>query len=88
MAAVVYIQALEQHTVSDLNGHYELKEIPYGTYLVEVRSIEIQESVTSVTVDNPMVTFSPLLRENSYQLGEVIIKGTTEKRIIETKASR
>ena len=85
VAAVVYIQALEQHTVSDLNGHYELKEIPYGTYLVEVRSIEIQESVTSVTVDNPMVTFSPLLRENSYQLGEVIIKGTTEKRIIETK---
>lgn len=85
VAAVVYIQALEQHSVTDLYGHYELKGIPYGTYQVEVRSIEIQKSVTPVTVDQSLVTFSPLLRESSYQLGEVIVKGATEKRIIETK---
>ena len=85
VAAVVYIQALEQHSVTDLNGQYELKGIPYGTYQVEVHSIEIQKSVTPVTVDQSLVTFSPLLRESSYQLGEVIVKGATEKRIIETK---
>ena len=85
VAAVVYIQALEQHTVTDLNGHYELKELPYGTYQVEVRSIEAEKSVTSLTVEKPVVTFSPLLRESSYQLGEVIVKGATEKRIIEAK---
>lgn len=85
VAAVVYIQALEQHSVTDLNGQYELKGIPYGTYQVEVRSIEIQKSVTPVTVNQSLVTFSPLLRESSYQLGEVIVKGATEKRIIETK---
>ncbi|HOO94685.1 MAG TPA: TonB-dependent receptor [Proteiniphilum sp.] len=85
VAAVVYIQALEQHSVTDLNGQYELKGIPYGTYQVEVRSIEAENSVTQITVDRPLVTFSPLLRESSYQLGEVIVKGATEKRIIETK---
>ncbi|QRX62612.1 TonB-dependent receptor [Dysgonomonadaceae bacterium zrk40] len=85
VAAVVYVQALELHSVTDLNGQYELKGIPYGTYQVEVRSIETQKSVTPVTVNQSLVTFSPLLRESSYQLGEVIVKGATEKRIIETK---
>lgn len=85
VAAVVYVEALELHSVTDLNGQYELKGIPYGTYQVEVRSIETQKSVTPVTVNQSLVTFSPLLRESSYQLGEVIVKGATEKRIIETK---
>lgn len=84
-AAVVYIEALDRHTVSDLDGLYELDDIPYGSYAVEVRSIEAEKSVTEVTVDKPLVTFTPQLKESSYQLGEVIVKGTTEKRIIETK---
>lgn len=85
ISAVVYIASLEKYAVTNENGYYEIRDIPYGSYQIEVRSVEIEKTVSILTVDKAAVVFSPVLKESSYELGEVVIKGTSEKRIIETK---
>lgn len=85
ISAVVYIQSLEKHAVSNDKGFYEIPDVPYGSYRIEVRSIEAEKSVSSVTVNRAITNFSPILKESSYELGEVVVRGASEKRIIETK---
>src|SRR5690606_4614966 len=36
-SASIYISDLKKGTIADSHGHYELKNIPFGTYLVEVK---------------------------------------------------
>ncbi|MDR0393698.1 MAG: TonB-dependent receptor [Tannerella sp.] len=84
-SAIVYIKSLEKHAVSDDKGFYEIENVPYGVYQIEMRSIEAEKVVLSVTVDRDVVNFSPVLKESSHQLGEVVVRRASEKRVIETK---
>lgn len=83
--AVVYIQTLEKQAVSDDNGFYEITDIPYGTYQVQVRTIEAEETVLSVTIDKESANYSFVLKESENTLSEVVVSGKSTKKVIETK---
>lgn len=83
--AVVYIKVLEMHAVSDDNGFYEITDIPYGDYLVEVRTVEAEETVLPVTIDKASINQSFVLKESKNQLREVVVNAKSTKKEIETK---
>lgn len=83
--ALVFIKNTQIHTVSNEKGYYELVNIPYGNYQLEVRTVEAKESVFSINVDKSKISFSPTLQERGNELNEVVVKAKTKEKEIETK---
>ncbi|MDQ6530841.1 TonB-dependent receptor [Flavobacterium sp. LHD-85] len=73
--ATVRISELNKSTVTDSDGTYQLKNIPFGTYLVEIKLNGYESSPTSVIVDqnNTEVTLDFELAYTSQKLEEVIV---------------
>lgn len=73
--ATVKITDLNKKATTDSDGSYELKNIPFGSYVVEVNRNGYESSPASVTVDqnNPNVTLDFELTYTSQKLEEVIV---------------
>ncbi|WDF65869.1 TonB-dependent receptor [Flavobacterium sp. KACC 22763] len=73
--ATVKISELNKTTVTDSDGTYQLKNIPFGTYLVEIKSNGYESSPASVIIDqnNTEVTLDFELAYTSQKLEEVIV---------------
>ncbi|KOP37419.1 TonB-dependent siderophore receptor [Flavobacterium sp. WLB] len=73
--AVVKISELNKTTTTDSDGTYLLKNIPFGTYLVEIKLNGYESAPASVLVDqnnaNPTLDFE--LAYTSQKLEEVIV---------------
>lgn len=85
VGAVVMIKALNKQTLSDEKGHYELKNIPYGSHVLEIGSMEIHAKKQTITIDKSEQIFnvSTKAKDNKI-LNEVSITGKTEKKKMET----
>ncbi|HML65204.1 MAG TPA: TonB-dependent receptor [Dysgonomonas sp.] len=83
--AFVYIKALEKQVVSDERGRYEMTDIPYGEYLLEVKTIGAEKLESSITVNKAVSNYSFVLVEQKNILGEVTVSAMTLKNKIETK---
>lgn len=83
--AHISIKSIKRETIADDQGNYSLKNIPYGTYTLEVGSIEIISKKVEVTVKAPQnsINLTVTARENS-TLNEVNIAGRTERKRMET----
>ncbi len=74
--AVIGIQKLQSYAFSDDKGYYELTEIPYGDYLLEVNTIEAEAVAIPVKVDAPEINLAITLKENSnLNLNDVTVWG-------------
>jgi len=83
--ATVFIPSLQKHTLSSNNGWYEIANVPYGSYEVEISSIEIQKTTITIHVSDAEVSGALILkRADASVLSEVVVEGMTEKREIET----
>src|SRR5699024_3667425 len=51
ISATVYIPDLKKGAVTDVNGHYEIKHIPKGKYLVEVRYTGFSTTTESILIN-------------------------------------
>ncbi|MEN0008663.1 TonB-dependent receptor [Flavobacterium nitrogenifigens] len=73
--ATVKISELNKSTVTDSDGTYQLKNIPFGTYLVEIKSNGYESAPASVIIDqnNTEVTLDFELTYTSQKLEEVIV---------------
>jgi iron complex outermembrane recepter protein len=73
--ATVKISELNKTTTTDSDGTYQLKNIPFGTYLVEIKLNGYESSPASVIVDqnNTEVTLDFELTYTSQKLEEVIV---------------
>ncbi|KAF2336698.1 TonB-dependent receptor [Flavobacterium nitrogenifigens] len=73
--ATVKISELNKTTVTDSDGTYQLKNIPFGTYLVEIKSNGYESSPASVIIDqnNTEVKLDFELTYTSQKLEEVIV---------------
>ncbi|WP_281632794.1 TonB-dependent receptor [Flavobacterium luteolum] len=73
--ATVKISELNKTATTDSDGTYQLKNIPFGTYLVEIKLNGYESSPASVIVDqnNTEVTLDFELTYTSQKLEEVIV---------------
>lgn len=73
--ATVKISELNKTTTTDSDGAYQLKNIPFGTYLVEIKLNGYESSPASVIIDqnNTEVTLDFELTYTSQKLEEVIV---------------
>ncbi|WP_289057192.1 TonB-dependent receptor [uncultured Flavobacterium sp.] len=73
--ATVKISELNKTTTTDSDGTYQLKNIPFGTYFVEIKLNGYESSPASVIVDqnNTEVTLDFEMTYTSQKLEEVIV---------------
>jgi len=85
IGAVVSIKSLDKQTITDEKGNYSFKSIAYGSYTLEVGSMEVVTKKQQITINKPESTInvSAKAKDNSI-LNEVAVTGKTEKKKIET----
>ncbi|MNK10160.1 Vitamin B12 transporter BtuB precursor [compost metagenome] len=83
--AVVNIKSLNKQTITDEKGNYAIKGIAYGSYTLEVGSMEILTKKQQITINKAenTINVSAKAREKS-DLQEVTVQGKTEKKKMET----
>ncbi len=83
--AVVNIKSLNKQTITDEKGNYTLKDVAYGSYTLEVGSMEIITKRQQITINKPdhTVNVSAKAKATS-ELNEVAVQGKTEKKKMET----
>lgn len=75
--ATVYINDLKLGAATDTSGYYTLKNLPSGTFLVEVRSVGYKSEVRTITI-NGAVTENFELAENVIEESEVVVTGLSK----------
>ncbi|MBI2729818.1 MAG: TonB-dependent receptor [Sphingobacteriales bacterium] len=78
--------SLVKAVVSDKEGLYELENIAYGKYLVEVSSVGYEKTTTKVSLESKLSTLNLSLVTGSKTLTDVVVK--TKKPLIEVKADK
>jgi iron complex outermembrane recepter protein len=79
-SASVYFPDLKTGAVTNKQGEYSLKDIPKGSYLVEVSSIGYKTVIQNVEIVGAMhLDFS--LSSTSFQLNEIILTGVPKATI-------
>ncbi|WP_298154159.1 TonB-dependent receptor [Flavobacterium sp.] len=71
----VSIKTLNKETISDLNGKFQFRNVPFGSYEVTFRYISFQTKVIQdVTIANAEgVVLDVMMSENSKSLDEIVI---------------
>ncbi|KYG78557.1 outer membrane receptor protein involved in Fe transport [Roseivirga ehrenbergii] len=84
--AIVHFPSVKKHTLSDESGFYQMSGIPFGTYQLEISSIEINDTIYTVNINKAIIEHNAVLKgANAVLLNEVVVEGITEEREIETK---
>jgi outer membrane cobalamin receptor len=85
MGASVTLKELNKTTITDYDGRYELKNVRYGSYTLNISAITIEPQSQTVKVgNNKTVIDIEVKSEKERELQQVIVQGKTEKRKIET----
>ncbi|GAA0877047.1 TonB-dependent receptor [Algoriphagus jejuensis] len=82
--ATLLIPNLKKHTLSDEKGNYELSSIPFGSYQLEIGSLEIEKGAHNIQIDkakNEQVFV--IKRAGERLLEEVLVQGESVKEEIE-----
>ena len=81
MGAIVRVTGTALGASSDMDGKFHIKNIPAGTYTIEVSFISYDKKVISdvVVKDNGIQTLTVSLSKSSKGLGEVTVKATLKK---------
>lgn len=84
--ATIRLDKTDIAAISDADGFFEIKNVPFGEYEIQVTSLEIQAKSFKVAVDRRVreVSFD-VLSQSGIDLNEVKVVGKTEKKEIETK---
>lgn len=78
----VIISGTQKNGVTDIDGHFTIKSLPYGTYTLEFSSIEAKAKSTTVTLNASTATVNTILERSSALLDEVKLNKISEKRAI------
>ncbi|MBG6236208.1 outer membrane cobalamin receptor [Pedobacter sp. CAN_A7] len=83
--ATVQIKSLNRVVPTNENGSYELTNLSFGEYLLEIRSMESKPYAVKINVNQPAVFHNAVVtRVGNKHLNEVSVTGKTEKKTIET----
>ncbi|MBZ4189440.1 TonB-dependent receptor [Niabella beijingensis] len=74
---IVVLMPSERQTMSDDNGHFEFRNIPYGQYTVSVKSLGVTASPVSVELNAGKAAAADiLLEENASVLDRVVVSSS------------
>ncbi|WP_070137913.1 TonB-dependent receptor [Crocinitomix algicola] len=76
----VFLKGTKLGSVTDANGAYTIKNIPFGTYVLTVSAVgyeQINKNITIVNAEPKIENFS--LSSLSHGLGEVVVSGTMKE---------
>ncbi|WP_316734931.1 TonB-dependent receptor [Pedobacter aquatilis] len=83
--ATISIKEINRSTMTDDDGRYEMRTLPYGTYSLLISSVVSEPKKVTVKIDATAVTVNSKVKNSSdKELGQVNIQGKTEKKKIET----
>jgi iron complex outermembrane recepter protein len=78
--ATLFIGSLNLKTITDSSGHFVLRHIPSGNYLIEISSLGYQSQVIScevTTSSSPIMQLDPIeMHEEHFLINEIIVSGT------------
>ncbi|MDR2123318.1 MAG: TonB-dependent receptor [Flavobacteriaceae bacterium] len=77
--ATVSIPKLNIGTTTDSTGTYQLDNIPYGSWKIEVRSVGFNTHKSTILLNSTEVTHNVMLGFESKQLEEVVVTGTLKE---------
>ena len=84
--ATISLAKTKNHTLTSENGWFELTNIPYGNYQLEISSIEIDNKVQQITINSASNKLNIKVKKaEASVLSEVTVEGASVKREIETK---
>lgn len=76
MGAIITIPDLKAGATTDSEGHYEINNLPKGTYLVQVHMLSYNTIATTVAISG-VTTRNFSLSESILERSEVVITGTS-----------
>lgn len=83
--AILTLKPLGKQVIADEKGNYQFVGIPFGSYTLEVSSMEIVFKTLDVKVDKAVNVFNVAVKaKENKTLNEVAITGKTEKKKMET----
>lgn len=84
--ALVYIRNLSLHVMSNEKGEFEITKIPYGKYILGIKTIEADPKEIEVNINKRSTELSIVLTENSkFNLDEVVVVGKNEAKQLKEK---
>ncbi|MXN92141.1 TonB-dependent receptor [Flavobacterium sp. Sd200] len=84
--AAVKVVGTAKFATVDADGNFEIKQLAYGDYELEITSAEIETKTVKVKLNRPVVTVNIIAnRVNPKLLDEVVMNKTSEKRQIMDK---
>jgi len=76
IGAHIYIPDLQKGTITDIDGLFELKDLPQGTFLIEVGYLSYSTQVLKTTIQGK-VTLDVELALSITEMSEIVITGTS-----------
>lgn len=85
--ASVTIKGTQKFAIVDNDGQFEIKNVTYGNYTLEITSLEAKTKTVNVTLNRPSVQVNISLEKSNdpKQLKEVVIKKASVKKEIMNK---
>ncbi|QDO93054.1 TonB-dependent receptor [Formosa sediminum] len=77
---------ITKETATDFNGNYKFKNVPFGTYAIQIHSLNANSKTISVSHTSAEENHKTILKFAEYHdLDEVLVKSQTTKQKIEDK---
>ena len=81
---LVFIQGTQKSAISNENGEFTIKNVPFGKYVLEINSMEAQNESQNIDLNRQTLTLNiSLKKKQSEQLKEVVVTAFSEKQKIE-----
>lgn len=78
ISATLQILNTEYRALSNEYGHFEIQNVPYGSYQLKITSIEIEPKIMGVIIDKEQQKITIKVKQASSVLEETVIVGKTE----------
>lgn len=85
VSVAIQLVGTEFRTLTDSDGIFQLKDIPFGDYIIQLGSIEIEKTSFSKTINKEEETLTILVKTSDKLLGEAVVYGKTEVREVRDK---
>lgn len=86
IGATIKISGSQKNTLVDENGRYEINDLVYGAYTLEISSLLSKTKQLNITIDSPFQQININVERNDPKaLKEVLVKSTSAKKEIINK---
>ncbi len=76
--ATVYIPDLKLSTVSDSSGNYKFKNLPAGTFLIEIKFEGYKTITRNIIIKGTVIHENFILEESATEINEVVVTGSSK----------